>query len=76
MGDAATMYETREAIEAQIAQARRMRGSDRPALAAFSPMALYVAIAVAVVVGAAMNVTSGGAPDEKPSTVAQLAKAQ
>jgi hypothetical protein len=75
MSDAATMYETREAIEAQIAQARRMRGSDRP-LAAFSPMALYVAIAIAVAVGAAMNVTSGSAPDAKPSTVAQLARAQ
>ena len=75
MSDASTMYETREAIEAQIAQARRLRGSDWPALAVFSPMALYVVIAVAVVVGATMNVTSGVAPAEKSSPAAQLAKA-
>jgi hypothetical protein len=55
MSDASTMYETREAIEAHIAQAQRMRSHDRPMLAAFSPIGLYLGVAIAILLGVGVD---------------------
>jgi hypothetical protein len=72
MSDASTMYETREAIAAQ----RRLSGGTQPVLAAFSPIALYVGIALAIVVGTAINMTGGAPAPATSSAVAQVAAAR
>jgi hypothetical protein len=76
MSDAATMYETREAIATQVARAERLRGSGLPGLAAFSPLALYAGIALAIVIGAAVNMTGPTPTPATASVPAQLAQAR
>ena len=62
MCDSSSRYETRAATEARIEQAQHLHGKAWPNIAALSPIGLYLGIAAAIVLGAAIN----AAPD-RPS---------